>query len=443
MNKPVPSPAVLSDIEKMLQSLAVAHKAEVAVPSAGTPDEKVAEEQGTLANSNVADAKLVASRSGEDNGNELPKLEVGDDPAKAEFGPDVTDTEATGNEEIIDSGDAASVKTSSEPSAADIDIKKVAEAMIAELDLVEKSLLHLAATEVVGDVAEAGAEVEGEDIIAGAIPEIVDTFGVDEDTAAAIAEAIASGDITEEDLSRALEEQSMIEEIKEATGATDEEIAQMAEEVGQQVEASGKTPDEVVADAMGMLQKQAMAELREEYNALNGIQRKARAERDGFTVRLAGAKMAEIENKIKSMFGVQHIAEDADQDGIDDASAADPEASTDAEADTSDTPAEAPEAPAADGDAAIPQEDAAAAMLAGGVAPEQLQIVQDAIQELVDSEQIPLEVVAQVVGEKMAGQTPDLTKVAAAEVLSNPRIRAHVALDMAVRKAYESMKETK
>jgi hypothetical protein len=439
-DKLVPSLASASDMDKivaMLKSQALPKQAAACAQGADTPDEADALKQGKGAGSTVAEAKLVVTDDG--NANAMPVLEVGDDPAKAKDGPNVTTSNADGIEELCKSGDTMVIKQAS--------------TMADKLDALDKQLLHLAAAEVVAELAvKHQAEME-EAAIGEAVPEIQASLDVDPETAAQIAQAILDGDIPEEDMVQAVEQNQNLKEIAAATGATPEDVLAIAEQLGAEAEATGKPVEQIVQEAMGELQKQAMAEAHKDYNALDAVEKKASSEGDAFTARMAQKRKLQIENWLDSLGPVHEAGacEKKEAAGEDEVVAPDEEEVAAAEAAPADSaPAEtevaaeetAPEVGPPGDEAGMPgPEGLAAGMMAQQVAPEQLQMVEAAITALVESG-IPPELIAQAVQERMAGQVPDLTKVASAEDLEkDPKLMAHVAIDMAIRKAATSMKK--
>lgn len=428
-DKRVPSPEVADDMDKLLaylKSSALPKSAAACATGADTPDEAKALEQGKAAGSTVTEAKLVASRPGEGNANAQPVLEVGDDPSKAKNGPTVSKSSADGIEEIVQSGENMVIKQAS--------------ALADQMDAIDKQLLHLAAAEVVVELAvQHRAEME-EAAMSEAIPELQASLDIkDPEVAAQLAQAILAGEVDESEITEAVEQNANLKEIAAATGSQPEEIMAIAEQLGQEAESTGKPIEQIVQEAMGALQKQAMAEAQKEYNAADALVKKASAEGDAFSARMAQRRMLEIEKWLDNV-GTSHVAAcKKEAEAEEPAEEAAPEAEPAEAAPEAEAPAAAETEIAADAatdeGAATGQEGLAAGMMAQQVAPEQLQLVSDAIQALVDAG-VPPEAIAQVVQERMAGQVPDLSKVASAEELeADPKLMAHVAIDMAIRKA--------
>jgi hypothetical protein len=422
-DKIVPKPEVADDLSKLLAALKKTASADCA-KGADTPDEAQAVDQGKKAGSNVADAKLQAADL--NNANAQAVLEIGDDPSKAKDGPSVKESSADGIEELTQSGENMVVKE--------------AAALADELEALDKKLLHLAAAEVVAELAvRHQAEME-EQAIAEAVPELQEALDLDPETAQAVAAAVLSGEIPQEDLVEAIEQNQYLKTVAEATGAPQEEILQFADEIGQEAETSGRPVEEVVQGALQALQHQAMSEMKETYNQSAALMKKASAEGDEFTASMAKRQMQQIE-AVLDQIGAGHIAgcgetvpKKAEEGANEDAKA--PAADTSAADEDTGAAVEAAEDESTEA-AADAGADAAAAGMAEGVAPDQMQvqIVQDAIQTLID-EGVDPAVIAQAVQERMSGQMPDLSKVASAEDLEKDhRLLSHVAIDMACRKA--------
>lgn len=422
----VPKPEVADDLSKLLASLRKSAEAADTDPGADTPDEDEARELGKESGSTVDQADLQAADLGNDNA--LETTEIGDDPAAVEEDVTVTEKTSDGEAEIEDSGEGL--------------LEKQASALADELEKLDAKLLHLAAVEVVSELAiRHQAEMEEqavEEAMVQAIPEIQEALGVNDETAAAVAEGILSGQVTEEDWADAVQQTADLQDIVDSTDADPEEVMAFAQAVEQEAEATGKPVEEILESTLSGMQDQAMQGLEQEYNASDTIAKTASAEGNAFAAAAARRNMRRIERILDSMYGVGSVRKRAEEEMAEEETPAEetPVEETPAAEVVPETATETADADGADAAAAAGAEEAAAGMAEGATPDDmQVQIVQDAIQALID-EGVDPAVIAQAVQERTMGVLPDLTKVASAEDLEkNPKLMTHVALAMAVNKA--------
>ena len=428
-DKKVPTPDKADELSRLIGLLKQAES----MPNDGEPMEADSRDQGTKSGSNVKDVKQVAVRPGESNAQAMPVLEIGDDPAKAAEGPKVKKSEADGIEQIVDSGKPFVVK-------------QAAAEMADRLDDLSGKLMHFAAAEVVAELAVLHQAAMESSAVEEAIPELSELLGIPKMASAALAGGILCGDVSQEDLSDMVEQTRLLSHVAQSTGMPADQVYKVAESIGDEAFRHGVTPEQVVHTAVAHIQKQALAETREAYNQTAQLIKQATADNDMFTVSMARRRMSGLEKQTESILGMGHFAE-APEDSEE------PEETEEPKEEVPETEEEvpaAPEAPADPATAAVPDEgpgdELAAGLMAQNIAPEQVQIVTEAIQTLADSG-IPPEVIAQAVAERMGGGVPDLGKMASSEELTaealdaNPLLMCHVALDMAVRKAVEAVKE--
>lgn len=342
--------------------------------SAANPGNEDSVDQAKQSGSNTEE---VAGAAGEhaDNGNGPGVQEIGEDPA---------------------SGSAPAPKTEVDYIP---ELTKTAEALEALADRVAR---HAAAEVAAELVVRKRAEAIDE-----ATLQLMDTLGVDEESAAVVAEALANGEITEDELVAAAEDTESASAIAEATGATPEEVLQVAEEIGAVAEATGETPEQIAEKALAVAEQgdaeQLVKEARAEYARSRSILRRARAEKDFFTAHRAASRMASI---------LEHLTgKTASVDEIIDAEA--PAADDADEAGTRAADANAEEAAPGTAETAG-EEQIAADMLGDGTSAEDLAVIEEAIQELAE-DGVPIEVIEEMVANEYSRNVPEVVKTASAE----------------------------
>lgn len=329
-------------------------------------------EQGKGAGSSVDEADGTPGER-PDNGNGPTEQEAGDDPSNT--------PEGTAPEESEDSYKQTDATDG-------VELLKTAEA----LETVANFLKKEAAAQVVADhlAAEYAASIKK-------VAEAVEAdLGIDEETASAIAEGLASGEISEEDLAGAAEQADMVMQLSEAMGVPPEEVLAAAQEIGETAEAQGVAPEELVSQALAQHQAAAEAEadkqLREAWQNAKAVLKQAEAEGDDYTAMRARAQLRRIA-KIATGEDTE-MPEDTAEEPAE-------ESAEESSADVSG--GEAPNAGVEGAEGGEGAEDLAAQLLEQGIDPDEVAAAQQAIEEL-QAGGVPDEVIAEMIEEEMAGQ---------------------------------------
>ena len=393
--------------ESELETVAKVAETEAATKiGEGAPGQADSLDQGEEAGSNTAAISTTPAEQVE-TANTPGNQELGEDPSTGEA-PAVKDDKSFINEAAA--GDSPP------------DLVKQAEAMTVEADL----LLRQAATEVVVQLMlrKRAEAVEG---VAG---DIASELGVDEETAAAISEGLANGEIDPAELESVAAEAPMVFELAEKLGAEPEAILQAAADITEKAGAEGLTGDDIVDSALAA--HTAASEIAEikaarlTFDQLGEVLKQAESENDKFTVQVTRGRRNSI---IKSLGGdlTGHLAETPPEDDTSDvppesgggeegtpvggeASAADVDP-----AEAGDGGEESEEDAATAGSDLAGEEQMAAAMLNANVPSDEIEVAQEAIQDLIDGD-IPIEVIQEMVSNELTpGASEELLKTASAD----------------------------
>lgn len=319
------------------------------------------------------------------------------------------------------------------------DLLKQAAALEAQAELVFKqACAELAAEVVLRKRAEA---------VEGAAANLAEQLGIDNESATAIAEGLASGEITEQDLADAAQATQDVQDLSESLQVSPEEIMQAAQEISAMADEKGLSPDDIVQQAVAMHQAEAeqarMEVAKKAYAEAETLFRKASAEKDTFTMAIAKKRMGRI---LKAAMGeddeAEAEAETAEQEADEaEKEAGEAEAHAEPDADNAGGPSdndadnkgseESAETAATGTDGTDGEEQMAADLMAAGVPQDELQVLDQAVGDLVQGG-VPPEIIQQVLTEKMAGGAPDLTKTAEADIMADPRFFAHAYLSTAL-----------
>jgi hypothetical protein len=197
---------------------------------------------------------------------------------------------------------------------ADMGLLKTAEAMEAQADLI----LRQAASEVVAELV-IRKRAEAIEQAAGGIESEI---GVDPETAKQIADAIANGEISADDLASAKESTDAVMEIAEATGANPAEVLQYAAQIDEVAAEKELSAEDIAGAAMTQHQaaceQEMLREVRTEFNKVNTILKRAVAEKDGFTAMCARGRLSEIAQLVGGHLAATEIPADPEVESAED-----------------------------------------------------------------------------------------------------------------------------
>ncbi len=399
--------------ETFQQLLASLHRAasdaetDIGVDAPGQADSL---EQGEGAGSTVADIEdIPAEQASEELG--PGTQELGEDPSSG-AAPTPVKSEPEGVITDVGTGD-------------NVELIKTAEAMEAQAQV----LLHQACSEIMAELCVRKYAEAVEEAATGLESDI----NVDPETAQAIAEALASGEISAEDLEAVKEQTDAVMEVAEATGADPGEVMQYAQQIDEIAGPQGLSAEEVADSAL--MQHEAAAEaaqmewLKSDFANAKQALHKAQAENDEFGVMVATGKLT----KISQLVGGHWAASDT--------------MTTVKRAETGSEQA-APRSNGTSGEDQIASEMVGTAapmssvtrkaMAEAGIPTDEIDIAQQAMNEL-RHRGMPEDIIAQTIADELSGNCPVIPHNATAEELAeDPKVFAHVFVRTAVQEFRQS-----
>jgi len=396
---------------------AVEHAAETSETSVSQSDSgnKDALAQGKGAGSTTAETS-TAPADRQANGNEPGTQELGQDPAAgaapspkkgdASGGKTEVKTVSTteGNADALEQGKGAGSTISKCAET----LTKTAESMEVEAGNLTKQIAqHVIAELAVRKYAEA-LDAAGSGMAEG--------LGVDAETGSALAEAIASGEITEDQILDAQDKTDAIEEICEVTGATPEEVIEFGNMIEQAAPADASPEDiaeAAIAHQAAIEEQETLQNLQAEYQNTAKVLRRAEAEKDEFRYAHAQARMAKIMDVLSHYAAALPVEEDLPPKKKKGKADEDEEAGDDAQKSS---------------DKEAGEEQLAAEMLGAGVPEDETGAVMQAIDELKGN--VDDDVLKQAIADELTGNVPEISHTASPEELStqDPKQFVHLYL---------------